>query len=62
MSIIVIIIITITIIIVIIDNFFFIVIIQHFKILQIVLGRKKLIKVNYKPNKIKILKYIRMYT
>ena len=30
---------------------------QHFKILQIVLRPKKLIKANYKPSKMDILKY-----
>ena len=44
------------IIVIIINNFFFVGIIQHFKILQIVFRPKKLIKANYKPSKMKVLK------
>ena len=44
------------IIIIIINNFFFVGIMQHFKILQIVFRPKKLIKVNYKPSKMIVLK------
>ena len=43
-------------IIIIINNFFFVGIIQHFKILQIVFRPKKLIKANYKPSIMKVLK------
>ena len=50
------IIIIIIIIIIFINNFFFVGIIQHFKILQIVFRLKKLIKFNYKPSKMKVLK------
>ena len=39
------------------NNFFFIGIIQNFKILRIVFTPKKLIKGNYKPSKMKVLKY-----
>ena len=45
-----------SIIIIIINNFFFVGIMQHFKILQIVFRSKKLIKVNYKPSKMIVLK------
>ena len=44
------------IIVIIINNFFFVGIIQHLKILQIVFRPKKLIKPNYKPSKMKVLK------
>ena len=43
-------------IIIIINNFFFVGMIQYFKILQIVFRPKKLIKANYKPSKMKVLK------
>ena len=43
-------------IIIIINNFFFVGIIQHFKMLQIVFTPEKLIKANYKPSKMKVLK------
>ena len=49
-------IIIIIIIIIIINTFFFVGIIQYFKILQIVFRPKKLIKANYKPSKMKVLK------
>ena len=50
-------IIVIIIIIIIISNFFFVGIIQHFKILQDSFSsKKKLIKANYKPSKMKVLK------
>ena len=42
---------------IIINSFFFVDIIQHLKILQIVFRPKKLIKANYKPSKMKVLKY-----
>ena len=41
---------------IIINNFFFVVIMQDLKILQIVFRPKKLIKPNYKPSKMKVLK------
>ena len=44
------------IVIIVINNFFVVDIIQHFKILQIVFRPKKIIKANYKPSKIKVLK------
>ena len=43
------------IIIIIINNLFFVGIMQYFKIPQIVFRPKKLIKVNYKPSKMKVL-------
>ena len=43
-------------IIIIINNFVFVGIIPHFKILQTVFRPKKLIKANYKPSKMKVLK------
>ena len=48
-------IIIIIIIIIIINNLFFVGIMQYFKIPQIVFRPKKLIKVNYKPSKMKVL-------
>ena len=42
-------------IIIIINNLFFVDIMQYFKIPQIVFRPKKLIKVNYKPSKMKVL-------
>ena len=45
------------IIIIIINHFFFVGIMQYFRILQIVFRSKKLIKANYKPSKMKVLKY-----
>ena len=44
------------IIIIIINNLFFVGIIQHFEIMQIVFSLKKIIKANYKPSKMKVLK------
>ena len=38
-------------------TFFFVGLIQYFKILQIFFRPKKLIKDNYKPTKMKVLKY-----
>ena len=43
------------IVIIIINNLFFVGIMQYFKIPQIVFRPKKLIKVNYKPSKMKVL-------
>ena len=43
-------------IIIIINNFFFVVIMQDLKILQIVFRPKKLVKANYKPSKMNVLK------
>ena len=53
----IVIIIIIIIIIIIVNNFFFVGIIQYFKMLQIVFRPKKVIKTNYKPSKMKVLKY-----
>ena len=47
--------------IIIINNFIFVGIIQHFKILQVVFTPKKLIKANYKPSKMKVLKVTLLY-
>ena len=42
--------------IIIVSNFFFVDMTQYFKILQIVFRPRKLIKVNYKPSEMKVLK------
>ena len=47
-----------TIITIIINNFFFVGIMQDYKIIKIVFRSKKLIKANYKPSKMKVLKDI----